>query len=94
MHYDKKQCGFDKLLPFERQNFNNLLIDFFEEDFKYAVAGLFFQETVPAVRVRPDWLLKRENFEKMLDCWINKNKLFEKPKAAVENKEKFQKGDV
>jgi len=94
LHYDKKKCGFDKLLPFERQNFNNLLTDFSKEDFKYAVAGLFFQDTVPAVRVRPDWLLKRENFEKMLDCWVNKNKLFEKPKATFDTTEKFQKGDV
>lgn len=94
LHYDKKKCGFDKLLPFERMNFNNLLIDFFEEDFKYAVAGLFFQETVPAVRVRPDWILKRENFEKMLDCWMNKNKLFEKPKTIETSTDKFQKGDI
>jgi hypothetical protein len=94
LHYDKKKCGFDKLLPFERQNFNNLLTDFSKEDFKYAVAGLFFQDTVPAVRVRPDWILKREHFEKMLDCWVNKNKLFEKPKASFDAGEKFQKGDV
>jgi len=94
LHYDKKKCGFDKLLPYERQNFHHLLTDFSKEDFKYAVAGLFFQQTVPAVRVRPDWLLRRENFEKMHDCWVNKNKLFEKPKASLDTTEKFQKGDV
>lgn len=94
LHYDKQNCGFDKLLPFERQNFKNLISDFTKSQFEYAVAGLFFQNTLPAVRVRPDWLLKRENFEKMLDCWVNRNKVFESKDFKVQKPERFQKGDV
>ncbi len=93
LYYDKLPCGFDSLLAFERQNFKSLLNDFTKKQFEYAVAGLFFQETVPAVRVRPDWILKRENFVKMLDCWMNQIKLFEKKKQPLET-QKFSKGDI
>lgn len=93
-YYDKKECGFDKLQPFEKQCFNQLLKDgFTKQDFEFAVAGLFFQDTVPAVRVRPDWLLKPENFEKMLDCWKNKTKIFSN-KKEIKSEGKFKTGDV
>lgn len=96
-HYDKQKCGFDKLLAFEKQNFKILLNDFSVKQFEYAVGGLFFQDTLPAVRVRPGWILQRENFEKMLDCWVNKNKIFDKSKtnpSSAQKTERFQKGDV
>ncbi|MEC4051133.1 hypothetical protein OX284_016985 [Flavobacterium sp. SUN046] len=94
MFYDKKPCGFDKLISFEKQCFNQLLKDgFTKQDFEFAVAGLFFQDTVPAVRVRPDWLLKPENFEKMLDCWKNKTKIFSN-KKEIKSEGKFKTGDV
>lgn len=95
LHYDDQKCGFDKLLQFEKQNFNSLLNDFSKKEFEYAVAGLFFQDTLPTVRVRPKWLLERENFEKMLDCWLNQNKIYAKSKYQENQKAgKFQKGDV
>jgi hypothetical protein len=93
-YYDKKECGFDKLQPFEKQCFNQLLKDGFKyKDFEFAVAGLFFQDTVPPVRVRPDWLLKPENFSKMLDCWKNKTKIFNN-KKEIKSEVKFKTGDV
>lgn len=93
-YYDKKECGFDKLQPFEKQCFNQLLKDgFTKQDFEFAVAGLFFQDTVPPVRVRPDWLLKPENFSKMLDCWKNKTKIFNN-KKEIKSEVKFKTGDV
>lgn len=93
-YYDKKECGFDKLQPFEKQCFNQLLKDgFTKQDFEFAVAGLFFQDTVPPVRVRPDWLLKPENFSKMLDCWKNKTKIFNN-KKEIKSEGKFKTGDV
>jgi hypothetical protein len=93
-YYDKKECGFDKLQPFEKQCFNQLLKDGFKyKDFEFAVAGLFFQDTVPPVRVRPDWLLKPENFSKMLDCWKNKTKIFSN-KKEIKAEGKFKTGDV
>jgi len=94
LHYDKQKCGFEKLLPFERQNFKSLITEFTKKQFEYAVGGLFFQNTLPAVRVRPNWLLQRENFEKMLDCWVNRNKIFESKDSKVQKTERFQKGDV
>jgi hypothetical protein len=54
---------------------------------------LFFQDTVPPVRVRPDWLLKPENFSKMLDCWKNKTKIFNN-KKEIKSEVKFKTGDV
>jgi len=96
LYYDKQNCGFDKLLPFEKQNFKSLVNIFSKKQFECAIAGLFFQDTLPTVRVRPDWILQRENFEKMLDCWINKNKIFDKSKKYTPQgkTEMFQKGDV
>ena len=93
-YYDKKECGFNKLEIFEKQCFNQLLKDGFKyKDFEFAVAGLFFQDTVPPVRVRPDWLLKPENFSKMLDCWKNKTKIFSN-KKEIKAEGKFKTGDV
>jgi len=57
------------------------------------VAGLFFQDTVPAVCVRPDWILKQENFDKMLDCWKNRSKIFNNQKDQPQEG-KFKKGDI
>lgn len=92
--YDKKPCGIENLQPFEKQLFKQLLDSGFKkQDFEFAVAGLFFQDTLPAVRIRPDWILKAENFEKMLDCWKNKSKIFENKKFEIKN-QKFKTGDI
>ncbi len=77
MHWDKKPTNILKLNFVEQQNFNELLKDYEETEFKDALNGLFFQKTLPAVRVRPTWLLKRENFENMRDCWCNQTKMYE-----------------
>ncbi|WP_445453124.1 DUF4373 domain-containing protein [Flavobacterium sp. 25HG05S-40] len=85
-HFDNKPTGIDKLLPAERMCFNNLIKEGYKkEDFEFAVAGLFFQNTLPAVRVRPDWLLRPENFTKMHDCWKNKSKMFADDKNGGKN---------
>lgn len=95
MHYDKSKTGFEKLQPMERQNFKTLSSEFSPKQFEQAVAGLFFQDTLPAVRVRPDHFLKPENFTKYLDCWINQKKMFDsKPKEQTVKTSRFQKGDV
>lgn len=82
-YYDKVESGVDKLLPMERQYFNNLIAEGkTKEDFEFAIAGLFFQGTLPTVRMRPEWVLKPENFSKMHDCWKTKTKIFEKKEVA------------
>lgn len=96
IYYDKKQTNIDKLLPTEKMLFKQLLNEGHKkQDFEFAVAGLFFQKTVPAVRVRPVWLLKPENFFKMLDCWKNKSKIYiDDNDKSQSSKPKFQKGDI
>lgn len=77
LEIDKQKSGYDKLITFEKQNFNRLKnLGYKKQDFEDAVSGLFFQKTLPAVRIRPDWILKEENFLKMIDSWRNQNKIF------------------
>jgi len=80
LHYDKKPTNISKLGFNERSNFTQLIKDYSLKDFEYAIAGLFFQDTLPNVRVRPTHLLQVEYFETYLDCWKNKTKLFSKNK--------------
>lgn len=85
-YYDKKPTGFDKLISQERMCFNNLVNEGYKrQDFEFAVAGLFFQNTLAAVRVRPDWLLRPENFTKMHDCWVNQSKMFADDKSKAKD---------
>lgn len=85
MHYDKKETNISKLSTNERSNFNDLLKDFSKKDFEHAVAGLFFQDTLPGVRVRPTHVLDRQYFETYLDCWRNKTKIYTKYKKKNDN---------
>ena len=80
MHYDKKPTHINSLNPNEKSDFMNLIKIYGKQEFEEAMNGLFFQKTFPAVRVRPTWLLKIENFENMRDCWLNNNKMFNEKK--------------
>ena len=77
MHYDKKPTKISKLNFNEKELFKELLKTYKEEDFRNAINGVFFQDTLPAVRVRPKWMLELDRFESMMDCWINKSKIFD-----------------
>lgn len=84
-YYDKKVTNISKLSVNERGNFNDLLKDYCKKDFEQAIAGLFFQDTLPGVRVRPTHLLDRQYFETYLDCWRNKTKIYTKYKKKNDN---------
>jgi len=85
MHYDKKPTNISKLGLNERSDFEQLVKDYSLKDFEYAIAGMFFQDTLPNVRVRPTHFLKLEYFETYLDCWKNKTKLFTKQTKKNDN---------
>jgi len=85
MHYDKKPTNISKLGFNERSDFEQLVKDYSLKDFEYAIAGMFFQDTLPNVRVRPTHFLKVEYFETYLDCWKNKTKLFTKQTKKNDN---------
>jgi hypothetical protein len=83
--YDKKETNISKLSTNERGNFNDLVKDYNKKDFEHAVAGLFFQDTLPNVRVRPTHFLDRQYFETYLDCWRNNTKIYNKQKKKNDN---------
>jgi len=85
LHYDKKPTNISKLGFNERSDFEQLIKDYSLKDFEYAIAGMFFQDTLPNVRVRPTHFLKLEYFETYLDCWKNKTKLFTKQTKKNDN---------
>ena len=85
LHYDKKPTNISKLGFNERSDFEQLVKDYSLKDFEYAIAGMFFQDTLPNVRVRPTHFLKVEYFETYLDCWKNKTKLFTKQSKKKDN---------
>ncbi len=92
LHYDKKPTGLDKLELFEKSLFEQLKFRYSKKEFEQAVAGLFFQDTYPNVRIRPDHFLRPEHFTKYLDCWQNKTKMFDN--KAAKSSAKFNIGDV
>lgn len=79
-YYDKKETNISRLTVNESSNLKDLLKDYQKADIEKAIAGLFFQETLPNVRVRPTHLLDRQYFETYLDCWINKTKIYNRDK--------------
>lgn len=81
LHFDKKETNISKLQAFELVNFNKLIQMYDEKQFDKAISGLFFQETYPAIRLRPTHFLEVSNFEKYLTCWENQIKMFDKPKV-------------
>lgn len=86
LHYDNVKTGFTKLSKPEQRLFTELICDYNKSQFEHAVAGLFFQDTLPVVRVRPAYFLKPENFTTYLDCWLNQNKIFDNSRDRQQNK--------
>lgn len=85
LHYDKKPTGFKTLSFSEKQGLKDILKDYSKSDIERAIAGLFFQDTLPNVRIRPTHLLDRQYFETYLDCWNNKTKIYSKDKKKKDN---------
>lgn len=85
LHYDKKPTNISRLSPNEKGNLKDLLKDYKKQDIEQAIAGLFFQDTLPNVRIRPTHLLDRQYFETYLDCWVNQTKVYSKDKKKKDN---------
>ena len=85
LHYDRVPTHFKTLSFTEKQGLKDILKDYSKQDIEKAVAGLFFQDTIPNVRVRPTHLLDRQYFETYLDCWNNKKKIYSKDKKKKDN---------
>ena len=80
--YDKKPTNIKKLKTNDSSVFKDLAKEYSAKEFDDAIGGLFFQKTYLATRVQPTHFL--ENFETYLDCWINKEKLYEEKKRKKE----------
>ena len=81
-YWDKAPTNISKLSFNESLSFKELIKTYTEKEFREALNGLFFQGTLPQLRVRPTWFLKIENFESMRECWLSKNKMYGDQKLA------------
>ena len=80
LHYDKKPTYISKLEPYELVDFNEIKKKYTKHQIELAMIGMFQQDTLPIVRLRPTHFLRMKYFESYLTCFTTKEKLFDNNK--------------